>query len=152
MFNLRNKADGSGALVNTIDNVEAFGVLPSNMQYQYQAAPAAKTTSTTLTAAELLGGLITGNQGAAGAATYTLPTAANLAAALPADFPINGAFDFTVINISTVAAETITIATNTGLTLVGDLTIACNAVGDASQGTFRVRRTGASAFSVYRVA
>src|SRR5687767_14257257 len=38
-----------------------------------QAAPAAKTTSVTLTAAELFGGLITGNQGAAGAAAYTLP-------------------------------------------------------------------------------
>src|SRR3990167_912382 len=37
--------------------------------YRKQAAPAAKTTSTTLTAAEIMGGIITVAQGAAGAST-----------------------------------------------------------------------------------
>lgn len=120
-----------------------------------QAAPAAKTTSTTLTAAELTGGLITGNQGAAGAAAYTLPLATAMETALVASYPSlanDNAFDFSVINISTVAAETITMTTNTGWTLVGDMVLAANATGDESVGTFRVRRTAANTYTLYRVA
>ncbi|TIW28678.1 MAG: hypothetical protein E5V63_04145 [Mesorhizobium sp.] len=119
-----------------------------------QAAPAAKTTSTTLTAAELLGGLLTGNQGAAGAAAYTLPLATDLETALLAirpDLANNDAFDFNVINISTVAAETITMTTNTGWTLVGDMILAANATGDESVGRFRARRTAANTYTLYRV-
>lgn len=119
-----------------------------------QAAPAAKTTSTTLTAAELLGGLITGNQGAAGAAAYTLPLATDLETALIAAYPglaTDDAFEFSVINISTVAAETITMTTNTGWTLVGDMILAANATGDESVGIFRARRTAANTYTLYRV-
>lgn len=120
-----------------------------------QPAPAAKTTSTTLTAAELLGGLLTGNQGAAAAATYTLPLGTDLETALIAAFPglaVNDAFEFTLINISVVAAEDITIATNTGWTLVGKMTIESNAaVTDDSRGTFRVRRTAANTYTLYRI-
>lgn len=118
-----------------------------------QAAPAAKTTTTTLTAAEIIGGLLTGNQGAAGAASYTLPTVANLEAALPSDWAADDAFEFTLINLSTVAAEDITVVTNTGWTLVGKMTVESNAaVTDDARGTFRARKTGASAWSLYRVA
>lgn len=118
-----------------------------------QAAQAAKTTSTTLTAAELLGGIITGNQGAAGAATYTLPLGTDLEAALPTDVAVNDSFDFSLINISTVAAEDITVATNTGWTLVGALVVESKDNDRAnSSGMFRVRRTAASTFTLYRLA
>jgi hypothetical protein len=122
-----------------------------------QGAPAAKTTSTTLTAAEILGGLLTGNQGGGGAATYTMPLGADIEATLKRDHPElanDDSFDFTIINISVVAAEDITLATNTGLTLVGSLVIEAREATQVqmSSGTFRCRRTAAGTFSVYRVA
>ena len=151
--NIRAKT-GSKDLVDLLQaliNTDYLTVAPMFTQ----AAPAAKTTSTTLTAAELLGGLITGNQGAAGAAAYTLPLATDLETALLAlrpDLVNNDAFDFGVINISTVAAETITMTTNTGWTLVGDMVLAANATGDESVGRFRARRTAANTYTLYRVA
>lgn len=119
-----------------------------------QAAPTAKTTSVTLTAAEILVGIITGNQGAAGAAAYTLPLATDFEIGMIAAWPglqNDDAFDFSVINISTVAAEVITMTTNTGWTLVGDMTLAANATGDQSGGRFRARRVSSTAYSLYRI-
>ena len=120
-----------------------------------QPAPAAKTTSTTLTAAELLTGIITGAQGAGAAATYTTPTGTQIETALLAIHPglsNDDSFDFSVVNISTVAAETITLAAGASVTLVGDMTMACIAVGDQSSGRFRCRRTAANTYSIYRIA
>ena len=116
------------------------------------SAPAAKTTSATLTAAEILGGLLTAAQGASGAATYTMPTGTDLQAALPTDFTTGDSFDFSIVNISTDAAEDVTVAGGVGTTAVGNMTIASNAaVGDQAWGTFRVRKTGTNAFSFYRI-
>lgn len=119
-----------------------------------QDAPAAKTTSATLTVAEVLGGLITGNQGGAAAATYTTPTGAALEVALRAqkgDLRVGDSFELTIVNISTVAAETITLAGGVGVTITGDATMACITVGDQSSGTFRFRRTAADTFIAYRL-
>jgi hypothetical protein len=121
-----------------------------------QAAPAAKTVAVTLTAAELLAGLITANQGGAAAANYTLPLAADVDTYLKAQFgdlKVNDSFDFALVNISTVAAEDITVVTNTGWTLVGGMVVNSNDAGTSiSVGTFRARRTGAGAYSLYRIA
>lgn len=117
-----------------------------------QGAPAAKTTSTTLTAAEILGGIVTGNQGAAGTANYQLPTCSDLDAAVP-DAAADDSFDFSLINLSTVAAEDVTITTNTGWTLNGEMTVESNdADRAASSGRFRARKTGSAAWSLYRLA
>jgi hypothetical protein len=120
-----------------------------------QVAPAAATTSTTLSGSALLNGLITANQGAAGAATYTLPLGTTLETAWVALYPdlaVNDAFDFSIVNISTVAAEDVTVATNTGWTLFGNVTVASNATtADISSATFRVRRTAANTFALYRL-
>ena len=118
----------------------------------YQAAPTAKTTSATLTVAELLSGIITANQGAAGAATYTMPLNTSLDTALP-NMQVDESFDFAITNISTNATEDVTVAGNTGVTAVGNMTVASNAaVGDQATGIFRVRKTAANAYSVYRIA
>lgn len=122
-----------------------------------QPAPAAKTTSTTLTAAELLGRLITGNQGGAAAANYTLPTGALLEVAWKAikrDLRNDDSFDFHVINLSTNAAEDITLLTAAGWTLVGSMLVIEQAAGNpgGSNGHFRVRRTAEGTFTLYRVA
>jgi hypothetical protein len=125
--------------------------------FSKQAAPAAKTTSTLLTAAELMGRLITGNQGASGGASYQLPTGTNVEAALKAaigrDPENDDSFEWSVINLSTAAAEVITItAASAGNTVVGDMTIACIAVGDTSSGRFCTRRTAANVYVTYRIA
>lgn len=124
-----------------------------------QATPAAKTVTTTLTAAELLTGIITGNQGGGAAASYTLPLAADLEKALQAllgALPAAGnqSFDFSVINISTVVAEDITVVTNTGWTLVGNMVVqeGAAATGSLSTALFRARRTAANTFTLYRIA
>ncbi len=120
-----------------------------------QAAPAAKTTTTTLTAAEIIAGLLTANQGGGAAATYTMPLGTDLETALIAAHPglqNDDSFEFTIVNISTNAAEDVTVAGNTGTTAVGNMTIASNAaVADQAWGTFRVRRTGQNLYSFYRV-
>lgn len=120
------------------------------------SAPAAKTTDATLTAAEILGGLITVNQGGAGTSTLTLPLGTSLQSALPADLAVGDCFRFSVINISTVAAEDCIMAGNTGTTYVGKTTINSNdAITSPSAATFVVRCTGVGAgagtFSIYRV-
>lgn len=117
-----------------------------------QGAPAAKTTSATLTAAEIAGKLLTVNQGGGAPSALQLP----LATAMDTQFDTvaaDEAIDFSLINISTNAAETASITTNTGWTLVGNMLLAANtAVTDISQGRFRARRTGAGAWSLYRIA
>lgn len=131
----------------TVGGIRAIGT-----QFFKQAAPAAKTTAATLTAAEILGGLLTANQGGAAAANYTLPLASDLDLACPYDIGTDEAFEFTLVNISTNAAEDITIVTNTGWTLVGNMVVASNnAATDQAWGTFRARRTAANTWVLYRV-
>lgn len=77
----------------------------------------------TFTAAEVLGGLILRDPAGAGRADL-LPTAAALLAAIPGA-EVGTAFRFTIRNTAD-AAETITVTTNTGLTLSGTMTIAQN--------------------------
>lgn len=115
-----------------------------------QGAEAAKTTSTTLTAAEISTKMITVNNGGGAATNLTLPTAA----AMDIEFDQMGndqAFDFTVLNISTVSAEDCTILTNTGWTLTGRMQVdAAAGTQDNPVGTFRARKTGTGAWTLYR--
>lgn len=117
------------------------------------SAPAAKTTSTTLTAAEIAGGLITVNQGAAGTSALQLPTATDLDALLTGTAAGYG-FEFSVINRSTVDTEDASITTNTGWTLVGSMDVhAYSAAGSLnSSARFLTRKTGTGAWTLYRIA
>lgn len=115
------------------------------------ATPATATNTATLTAAQLLNGTIVATPTAA--AAYTLPLASALVTALPADFQIGEAFEFTVINVATGATFDITMTTNTGWTLVGNMIVDANEVGGTgSVGVFRVLRTAAATFTLYRMA
>lgn len=148
-------AASKALVLNSALGIGAFREAGRNLRTQ--AAQAAKTTSVTLTAAEIMAGLITGNQGGGAGATYTLPLATDLETALLAAHPglaNDDSFDFHVINISTVGAEDITIATNTGWTLVGSMLVIEQAAGNpgGSNGMFRARRTGANAYTLYRIA
>ena len=137
-----------GALAGTGVN----GVVFNRSTVSKKFTVTAKTTTTALTAAEVLGGMITGNQGAAGAATYTLPTGTQLAAGLPSDFTTGDSIEFAVINLSTVDAEDITIAGDTDTTMKGNVTVEANsATTKISSALFRAVMTGAHAFNVYRI-
>lgn len=116
-----------------------------------QGAPAAFNATGTMTAANLLTGIITSTTAAAVAAT--LPLATDFETALLAIYPglaVDDAYDFSVIVTGVTNAFTMT--TNTGWTLVGDMTVAPLAVGDQSGGIFRARRTAANTYTLYRVA
>lgn len=117
-----------------------------------QGAPTDKTVSATLTAAEVLAGIITVNQAAGAASAQQLPLAADMDTALP-DAAAGDAFDFSVINTSTVDAEDASVTTNTGWTLVGNMDVpAYSAAGSLnSSGRFRARKTGAGAWVLYRI-
>lgn len=121
------------------------------VQFVNQSAPTALTTSATLTAAQLATKLLTANQGGGAAATYTLPTGTLMDAAFT-NFRTDSSFDFHLTNISTVAAEDVTIAAGTGWTVVGNMTIASNdAATSISAGTFRARKTGTATWTLYRI-
>lgn len=121
-----------------------------------QVAETTKTTAVTLTAAELLTGIIKGTPAGAGVA-YTLPLATDLETALIALYPglaVDDAFEFSVVNIDTTATNTIVVTTNTGWTLVGNMILGGNSAtanNSGSIGVFRARRTAANTYTLYRV-
>jgi hypothetical protein len=118
-----------------------------------QGTPTAKTVSATLTAAEILAGIITVNQAAGATSAQQLPLASAMDTALP-DAAAGDAFDFSVINTSTVDAEDASVTTNTGWTLVGSMDIhAYSAAGSLnSSARFRARKTGTATWTLYRLA
>ena len=120
-----------------------------------QRAPYALTGAATMTAATLVAAdmLLTGNPGGGAGVSYQLPTATALDSALPSSMGADDAIMFRVINLSTVAAEDITLTTNTGWTLVGSMVIESrdNDRANASA-TFIVRFTAANNATLYRVA
>lgn len=106
-------------------------------------APTAKSTTATLTGAEVKTQIIN----ASGTTNYTLtmPTGTNLDAAfsgLPASNMTNVGFNLTIIASGTAQ---VTLAGNTGVTLVG-----AAAVTGGTSGTFRARRTASATYILYR--
>ena len=109
-----------------------------------QGPPLAITATTaTLTGAQLANGLITSNTSADTVAT--LPTVADLEAAINSAVKVNSAFDFSVAVDDT--AYQCTLATATGWTLLGNMVVLEN-----SGATFRARKTGDGTWTLYRIA
>jgi len=140
-----NNLYSNSDVVTRIDNVErirtdssGYTQFTSNLVMPYQGNITSKSTTATLTGAELVTGLLntTGSS-----YTVTLPTAANIESALTWAGN-NACIDWFVIN---TASGTITIGANSN-TFVGATTIAT-----ATSAQFRIRRTGSSAFTVYRL-
>lgn len=101
--------------------------------------PNAGAVGSTLTAASLVGGIIT-RSGTSAAFTDTTDTAAAIIAALPAEAPINTAWDVFIRNTTPF---TQTIAGGTGVTISGGSVIPGN-----STGIFKVIYTGAASISL----
>ena len=150
-----NGNGGDSVLTGGVGNGTGFAgnsVSRSPIFFRKQGAATAKTTSATLTAAEVKAGIITINQGAAGVSAQQLPTVTDLETALPS--VITGdSFDISVINISVVDAEDASITTNTGWTLVGNMDFhAYSAAGSLnSSGILRLAKTGAGAWTAFRI-
>ena len=119
-----------------------------------QIAPVAMTVAATITVDALKSGLITGTHAAGATQAYTLPTGTVMDAALTSHFINNDSFDFTIINLSAAAADTITLTAAAGFTIVGNPIIDANLIYTSwylNAGTFRVRRTAANTFVAYRI-
>jgi len=115
-------------------------------------APATATATATLTVAQLQTGLLLGSPGSS-AATYTLPTVALLEATV-VNAHTGSTFEFSVINVDGSGSGAIALSAGTGWTIgssgsQGSMTVAATA-GTAAR--FRARKTGDSAWSLYRVA
>lgn len=92
----------------------------------------------TLDVADVLGGFISGP--ASVARNYQLPTAANLIAAMP-EMDVGDTFAFILCS---TGAGAITVTTNTGITLSGNVTAAAG-----GSRWFVVEKTGAATLNVY---
>jgi hypothetical protein len=103
-----------------------------------QAAPIALDATGAVTAAMILGGIVTS---AAQAVTATLPTGAVLEAAT--DFAVNDSVDWSVIK---VGANAFTVQVADSHTVVGSLTVAT-----ATSARFRTRKVSAGVFETYRL-
>ncbi len=112
------------------------------------SAPQTATATATLTAAQVTGGILVGDPSTS-AANYTLPTASAIDAVMT-NMKVGSTFDLTIINLGT-SSGVITVVTNTGLTLVGMLTLPIT-TSAGSSATFRFRKTATTpTFTVYRV-
>lgn len=138
-------ATASRALVTDANNGISGFRNTSTTRAFYQTAPQAVNATATMTAANVLGGIITSTTASAVAATLPLATA--LETALLLVYPglqVDDTFEVTVINTGGTNAFTMT--TNTGWTLVGTMAVAAN-----TSARFWVRRTAANAYTLYKV-
>lgn len=110
------------------------------------AVPQTATSTATLTAAQVVNQMLVANPSTS-AATYTLPTAALIDAAVP-NATVGSTFDLSLVNIGT-SSGAVTLATATGLTDGGNAFVA---VAVTSSAVFRFRKTGDAAYTVYKVA
>jgi hypothetical protein len=102
----------------------------------------------TLTPAQVLNGLILANSGlTAASVTYTLPTVAALETVLSNADKVGTSFTFRLVNLGTSSATAI-IATNTGWTISGSLTMTVPVTTGA---LFIARKSGEGAWVLYRV-
>lgn len=137
---LSTTADGASSVTERM-RIDSSG----NLQMQtgavmpYAPAPASISTTATLTNANIQAQIIntTGTS-----YTVTMPLGTTMET-LASWTTTNVAYDFYVIN---TASGTITMAVNTGVTSLGGLTIA---TGTSAQ--FRIRRTAANTFVLYRL-
>lgn len=110
--------------------------------------PVSVTTAQTLTAAQVLNGLILANSGITASVNYTLPTVAALEEDLTNSDRVGTSFMFRLVNLGT-SSGTAVIVTNTGWTISGSLTMTIPVTTGA---VLLARKTSATGWTLYRVA
>ena len=123
------------------------------ISFSNTTAPVALTgASVTITAANLAAGVCTMDAGSTSAGTYVFPTGALLDAAFPS-LKVGSTFNCSFINLGDDAGNDVTFTAGTGNTLVGnDIIQDALTKTNNTSGTFRFRKTGDAAYSIYRVA
>ena len=127
-------------------------VLIDGVLLKEQGAPATMIATDTLTAAQLLTGLIVATPAAA--VNYTLPTGTLMDGALTSLMIDNASFDFSIINLSGTNANEITVLEGVGFTIVGQPIVDSNEWETSwygNTGTFRCRKTADNTFVAYRI-
>ena len=109
--------------------------------------PVSVTATATLTAAQVLNGVILANSGVTTTQTYTLPTVAQLEAVLSNSDKIGTSFTFRVVNLGT-STGTAVIAAGTGWTVSGSLTMTIPVTTGA---TLLARKSADGAWTLYRI-
>ena len=109
--------------------------------------PASVAATATLTAAQVLNGIILVGSGATAQQTYTLPTVALLEADLSNSEKVGTSFMFRVVNLGT-SSGTAVIAAGTGWTVSGSLTMTIPVTTGAAM---IARKSAAGAWTLYRV-
>lgn len=132
-------SDGQGNVRQSFDS-SGNSQMVSGAAVVYCPTPSTITATATLTNADILAQIV--NTTGATAYTVTLPLGTTLETLIPWS-SVDLGYDFYVIN--SVPAN-ITIAANTGVTIVGRTLVATNISGQ-----FRIRRTAANTFIVYRI-
>lgn len=115
-------------------------VVLSQYASQFQGAPVAVNVTGAVSAAAILGGIVTSTTAAAVAGT--VPTGAVMDAA--GEFAVGDSVDWSVI---ATGANAFTVTAASGHTLVGDAVVAT-----VTSGLFRTRKTAADTFVTYRLA
>ncbi len=122
------------------------------ISFSNTSTPVALTgASVTITPANLAAGVCTMDSGGTDAGTYVFPTGALIDAAFPS-LKVGSTFDCSFINIGDNAANDVTFTAGAGNTLVGNDVIQDSLTKTSNtSGTFRFRKTGDAAYTIYRV-
>lgn len=115
-------------------------VMEVSSRWAFNAAPNALNSTGTLTAAMILGGIVTSSTAAG--VTATVDTGAVMDTA--ADFVIGDKVQWAVIN---TGPNTFTVTTDTNHTLIGTMTVLTNV-----SAVFETRKTAAATYVTYRLA
>lgn len=128
-----------GGAGETLYSVGVAPVIDELLANQYQGDPVAVNATGAVSAAAIMGGLVTSTTAAAVAGT--VPTGAVMDAA--SEIAVGDSFDWSVIN---TGPNTFTVTAASGHTLVG-----VAAVLTVTSGLFRTRKTAADTFVTYRL-
>jgi hypothetical protein len=121
-------------------NVGVTPVVFERLNGPYQPTPGTLNATGTLTAALIMGGIVTSTTAAAVAATLDTGTVMDAAAT----FAVDDSFDWVVIN---TGGNTLTVTASSGHTIVGTATVVT-----VVSAVFRTRKTAANTFVTYRLA
>lgn len=141
-------ASGATLVINagSTDMLYNIGTAPVVAGVAYQGAPVARNGAIQLTAADVLGGLVSNTHATGATVALDLPNGASIEAATQLD--VNEYFDWSIINLSAGAGDTVTLQVGvaTNHTLVGSGIVAIS-----SSTIFRTRKTAADTFVSYRL-
>jgi len=130
-------------------------VIRDGVVHQVQGTPTAETGAATITIADILTGIVTLTHTVGATVALTVDTGTAMDTGMPASFAVGQSIDWSIMNLSAAAADTGTLTTASGHTLVGNPIVQSGHVSTGgitgSAGMFRSRRTAANTWVTYRI-